>query len=385
MSAQSTTTLDLVKFLFLADIDINQAEYILDNFPNFTMDSYDEFFEFFKQNGIKLERYKKTTPDERLNLLEKFRSFKQTYEYEIVKKYIAEEKNLALLLGSKDAAAIKTALEGIEKYNSDPVLKLDTFDYYIARKILTGNERGVLPSEQLRQALEELIRVEDIFPIDGELTRDEIGRITSFQNIFRNSGKILVPTIDDRYRTARFNYILQRNFSNLDDAVDAEANIQKKFTDIVATSGSLDDFLNNLGNLTVQNRNSVAGLEAQIAKLQEIVVAKQQLIDSMVGNEIEHEAFIDSIAIDNLKKDQEIEDKDAVISGLQETIDNTLTGLGTSVSNQITAINSALENLSQNASSQNSGKNASQDAEITALKAQIAALQATVNSLKGST
>jgi hypothetical protein len=65
-----STSIDLVKFLFLSDVDINQAEYILDNYPNFTMSTYQEFFDFFKNNGIKLNRYKQTTSDERLNLLE---------------------------------------------------------------------------------------------------------------------------------------------------------------------------------------------------------------------------------------------------------------------------------------------------------------------------
>lgn len=361
MSAQ----IDLVKFLFLADIDINQAEYILDNFPNFSMSTYQEFFDFFNNNGVKLQRYKQTTTDDRLNLLEKFKSFKQTYEYEIVKKFINEQKQASALLGTRDAQAIKSAINSIEKYD------LDTFDYYIVRKILTGSENGVLPSEQLKVVLEELIKVNtDIFAEDAELERDDYARIISHQNIFRNKGRVKVPVLDERFTTSRFNYIVTRNFESLPDAVSSERNILKKIEGMT-TSAELDTFLGDISNLKNEDENSVAGLQAKIENLEAIIQAKQELIESMVDKEIEHEAFIDAIATDSIIKDQQLGDKDVAIADLQTTVDSTLAAIQDDISKQIKTAASALDTLSQTVVDQANAANKSQDDQINALKKEL--------------
>lgn len=355
MSAQ----IDLVKFLFLADIDISQAEYILDNFPNFTMNSYQDFFEFFKKNGIKLERYKQTTTDERLNLLEKFKSFKQGFEYEILKKFITEQKNASLLLGTRDSQAIKDAINSIERYD------LDAFDYYIVRKILTGSENGTLPSEELKVLLEELIKVNnDIFSEDAEIERDEYSKIKSYQNIFRNKGRIKIPILDDRFTTSRFNYIVQRGFETLPDAVSSQRNILRKIQGIGSNSLELDMFLSDISNLINEDENSIPGLEAKIARLEEIINAKQELINSMVDAEIEHEAYIDAIAIDNILKEQQIEDKDQSIQNLQQTVDTTLANIQNNVSSQISTVTSAIDALSQTVVDQANAANAAQDESV---------------------
>lgn len=370
--------IDLVKFLFLADIDVNQAEYILDNFPNFTMSTYDEFFEFFKNNGIKLERFKQTTSDDRLNLLEKFKGFKQTYEYEIVKKFINEQKQASLLLGTRDAQAIKDAINSIEKYD------LDTFDYYIVRKILTGSETGVLPSEQLKSLLEELINVNtNIYAEDSDLERDDYSRVVSHQNIFRNKGRIKVPVLDDRFTTSRFNYVVERGFESLPDAVSSERNILKKIEGMT-TSIELDTFLSDISNLKNEDENSVAGLQAKIENLESIIAAKQELIESMVDKEIEHESFIDAIAVDNINKDQELEDKDVAIADLQTTVDQTLTSIQQDVTNQISNITSALDSLSQVVVDQANAANKSQDDQINALKKELEDLKKQLSGASGT-
>lgn len=371
-----STSIDLVKFLFLADVDINQAEYILDNYPNFTMSTYQEFFDFFTNNGIKLNRYKQTTSDERLNLLEKFKSFKQTYEYEIVKKFINEQKQASLLLGTRDAQAIKDAINSIEKYD------LDTFDYYIVRKILTGSENGVLPSEQLKSLLEQLINVNtDIFAEDADLERDEYSRVVSHQNIFKNKGRIKIPILDDRFTTSRFNYIVQRGFETLPDAVSSERNILKKIEGMT-TSAELDMFLSDIANLRNEDENSIAGLQIKIENLEGIIAAKQELIDSLVDKEIENEAFIDAIAVDNINKDQQLEDKDVAIQDLQTTVDETLSAIQQDVTSQISNITSALDTLSQVVVDQANAANKSQDDQINALKKELEDLK---NQLSKST
>lgn len=375
--------IDLIKFLFLADVDITQAEYILDNFSNFTMPTYEDFFTFFKNNGITLNRYRQRTTDERIELIEKFKAFKQSYEYEIIKKYIAEEKELELLLNTRDPAVIQQALSGsVQRYD------LDAFDYYIVRKVLTGNEFGVLPSERLKQSLQEITAVTDNFPIDGELFRDEEERVISYENILRNSGKILVPTQDDRYIKSRFEYIIQRNFESLPDAVSADRNILKRLADARLNPATADQdiqqFLSDLKNLQLVMPNSVASLEAQVQRLSEIIQAKQELIDAMLSSEIEHEAFIDSIATDNIQKDQELEGKNETIQNLQTTIDQTLSEISKNVSNQINAVTSSLDALAGNIVNQSNAANSAQDQLIAALNAQITTLKAEKDALQKS-
>lgn len=357
--------IDLVKFLFLADIDINQAEYILNNFPNFSLSTYQEFFDFFTNNGIKLERYKQTTSDDRLNLLEKFKSFKQTYEYEIVKKFIAEQKTASKLLGTRDAQAIRDAINSIAEYD------LDTFDYYIVRKILTGSETGVLPSEQLKTLLEELITVNnDIFAEDAEIERDEYSRVTSHQNIFRNKGRIKVPVLDERFTTSRFNYIVQRTFESLPDAVSSERNILRKIEKMISPA-ELDLFLSDIENLKNEDENSIAGLQVKIENLEGIIKAKQELIESLIDAEIEHESFIDAIATENITKDQQLEDKDSTILDLQKTVDETLTAIQDDITKQISTAASALDTLSQVVVDQANAANKAQDDQINALKKEL--------------
>lgn len=374
--------IDLVKFLFLADIDINQAEYILDNFPNFTMPTYEAFFNFFKDNGIKLERYKKTTTDERETLIEKFKSFKQTYEYEIIKQYIAVEKELQKLQGATDPTLIQDALSSIKKY------KLDAFDYYIIRKVLTGDENGVLPSETLKETLDQLINTVDVYPKDGVLTRDENSRIISYENIFRNIGKILVPTIDDKFTRSRFTYVLNRSFESLSDAVTSERNVEKKIQNILANAGTADEelqkFLSELSNLRKADENTIPGLQAKIERLEEIIQAKQELIDSMVDAEIQHEAYIDSIASENIIKDNEIESKDETITNLQTTIDQTLAEISGSITTQMSAMTGAIDALANQVIAQTNTANAAQDDQLTALQAQLAQLTADLAALNAT-
>jgi hypothetical protein len=345
------------------------------------MPTYEAFFDFFKNNGITLNRYRQRTTDERVELIEKFKAFKQSYEYEIIKKYIAEEKELELLLNTQDPNVIKQALTGsVLQYS------LDAFDYYIVRKVLTGTEYGVLPSERLKETLSQITTVTDSYPMDGELFRDEEQRVISYENILRNSGKILVPIQDDRYIKSRFEYVLQRNFESLPDAVNADRNILKRFADANLNSTTaqqdIQQFLSDLKNLQLTMPNSVASLEAQVSRLTEIIQAKQELIDSMVSSEIEHEAFIDSIAMDNINKEQEIENKDESIANLQETIDKTLDELSKNVAEQMNVMTASIDTLAGNIINQSNSANSAQDKLIASLNAQITSLKSEKDSLE---
>lgn len=362
--------IDLIKFLFFADIDIVQAEYILDNFPNFSMSSYDEFYNFFKTNGIKLQKYKQTTTDDRLTLLEKFQGIKQSYEYEILKKYIQEERNLELLLTATDPKIMQVGINSISKF------KLDALDYYIVRKVLTGGENGVLPSEKLKRELENLIQINpDVYAENNNILRDDVERLVSYQNIFRNEGRIKVPIFDDRFRKDRFEYVINRGFNGLSDAVEAEKNIAKQLASVLQNPTSVQQFLSDLENLKINAPNTTAGLEAKIGRLEEIIVAKQQLIDSMVDKEIEHEAFIDAIAIDNIQKERELDDKGQTINQLQNTVDTKLKEISDDVTKQINNITSAFDTLSQTVVGQANTANSAQDKTIEEQRKKIEVLE----------
>jgi hypothetical protein len=202
----------------------------------------------------------------------------------------------------------------------------------------------------------------------------------------RNSGKILVPIQDDRYIKSRFEYVLQRNFESLPDAVNADRNILKRFADANLNSTTaqqdIQQFLSDLKNLQLTMPNSVASLEAQVSRLTEIIQAKQELIDSMVSSEIEHEAFIDSIAMDNINKEQEIENKDESIANLQETIDKTLDELSKNVAEQMNVMTASIDTLAGNIINQSNSANSAQDKLIASLNAQITSLKSEKDSLE---
>lgn len=376
--------INLVEFLFLEDIDPLQAESILDSTPNIQFKTVSEFYDYFKSKSIVLKKVSKNQAG--TTLLERLKSFKQSYEYEVVRNFIEEQNKIQRLLSNNptDITVIQNQLESISKYN------LDTFDYYIVRKLIdpSGTSNGVLPSEQLKNLLESLLSKQSELTLNenGSINfdkdlRDPFDRAITYQNLYKNSGRYRVPILDERFYYKDFDYVVDRNFESLQEAVSAEINLLGKLANVT----DIDAFLTDLGKITIENESSITGLNAKIQRLEGIIDIKQQEVQLYVDAQIEHEAFIDSIASDNLQKDDEILQKNETINQLNETIATTLSELESNVANQVNAINSALDALSQNVSSQGASKNNSQDAEIAALKAQIAALQSTVNSLRSST
>lgn len=357
--------INLVEFLFLEDIDPSQAESILETYENITFDTVQKFYDFFKSHSVVLKKVSKNAAG--ATLLERLKSFKQSYEYDVVRNYIEEQNKIKKLLStnSSDITVIQNTLESISRYN------LDTFDYYIVRKLIdqTGSSNGVLPSEELKTLLESLIERKNAVTVNEEGSinfdknlRDESERAITFQNIYKNSGRYRIPVLDERFYFKDFDYVVNRNFESLPDATSAEVNLLTKLANVT----DIDAFLTDLTKITIENENSITGLNVKIQRLEEIIEIKQQEVQSYVDAQIENEAFIDSIAFDNLKKDDEIIQKDESINQLNETITTTLSELESNVANQINNINTA------------------QDAEITALKSQIAALQSTITSLRAS-
>lgn len=376
--------ISLIEFLFLEDIDPLQAESILETYENIKFDTVQKFYDFFKSQSVVLRKVSKSEAGS--TLLERLKSFKQSYEYEVVRNYIEEQNRIKKLLSTNpsDITVIQNALESISQYN------LDTFDYYIVRKLIdqSGSSNGILPSEELKTLLESLIERKNAVTINEEGSinfdknlRDESERAITFQNLYKNSGRYRIPVLDERFYFKDFDYVVNRNFESLPEASAAEVNLLTKLSNVT----DIDSFLTDLTKITIENENSITGLNAKIQRLEEIIDIKQQEVQSYIDAQIEHESFIDSIATDNLRKDDELLQKDQSINQLNETISTTLSELESNVANQINGINAALDALSQNVSSQGASRNAAQDAEINALKAQILALQTTINSLRSST
>ena len=376
--------ISLIEFLFLEDIDPLQAESILETYENIKFDTVQKFYDFFKSESIVLRKVSKSQASS--TLLERLKSFKQSYEYEVVRNYIEEQNRIKKLLSTNpsDITVIQNTLESVSQYN------LDTFDYYIVRKLIdqSGSSNGILPSEELKTLLESLIERKNAVTINEEGSinfdknlRDESERAITFQNLYKNSGRYRIPVLDERFYFKDFDYVVNRNFESLPEASAAEVNLLTKLSNVT----DIDSFLTDLTKITIENENSITGLNAKIQRLEEIIDIKQQEVQSYIDAQIEHEAFIDSIATDNLRKDDELFQKDQSINQLNETISTTLSELESNVANQINGINAALDALSQNVSSQGASRNAAQDAEINALKAQILALQSTINSLRSST
>jgi len=375
--------ISLVEFLFIEDIDPLQAESILNIYPNINYKTVGEFYDFFKSKSVVLKKVSKNQVGS--TLLERLKSFKQSYEYEIVKNFIEEQNKIKKLLSTNpsEITVIQNTLESISQYN------LDTFDYYIVRKLIdpTGSSNGVLPSEQLKVLFDSLIEEKNKVSLNesGSINfdkslRDNFDRAITFENLYKNSGRYRLPILDERFYFKDFDYVVDRNFESLPEAVSAEINLLDRLANVT----DIDTFLTDLTKLTIENENSITGLTAKVQRLEQIIEIKQEEVQSYVDAQIEHEGFIDSIVSETLQQDEQLRQKDETINQLNETISSTLSELESNVANQINSINSALDSLSQNISSQGAGKNASQDSEISALKSQIASLQATVNSLRNS-
>jgi ribosomal protein S18 len=375
--------ISLVEFLFLEDINPLQVESILDTYPNIYYNTINEFYDFFKSRSVVLKKVSKNNAGS--TLLERLKSFKQSYEYEVVRNFIDEQNKIKKLLTTNpsEITVIQNTLESVSRYN------LDTFDYYIVRKLIdpTGSSNGVLPSEQLQILFDSLLESKNKLSLNesGSINfdknlRDNFDRAITFENLYKNSGRYRLPILDERFYFKDFDYIIDRNFQSLPEAVSAELNL----LDRLANVSDIDTFLTDLTKLTIENENSITGLTAKVQRLEKIIEVKQEEVQMYIDAQIEHEGFIDTLATETLQQDEELRQKDETINQLNETISTTLSELESSVANQINSINSALDSLSQNVSSQGASKNASQDSEIALLKTQIAALQATINSLRNS-
>ena len=378
----------IAEFLYLDTIDETQSRGILNDpkYANLSFRTPNEFREFFSSEGIRLRKETIGTRTERELLLERFKSFRGSTDYLIARKYVEEQFNLKNRLreiqsSQPNVETITSILNDITSPPSDP------FFNFIIRKILTGSENGVLPSEDLRNILDRLIEENsrEYYDESSNIIRDSQDIIESYQNIFKNKGRIRVSISDERFLSSDFRYIIDTSFQSLPDAVSAENDISSRIREAIQ-SGDEDasEFLSKLDNLVSANSNSIAGLNAKIKQLENELQIKQEQVNSLIDREIENESFLESIATDNLKKDEEIVSLKTTIDTLQDQIDETLVTLESEISTQINNVTSAIDTLSQSVVGSANAANAAQDEEINDLKTKLRELESLLSQLKNS-
>ena len=366
----------LEEFLYLENVQETQARKLLTQYSGLKFESPNDFRTFFVQDGVRLVQEPIDEKTEKTLLLERFKSFRGSVDYSNARKYIEEQLRLNKRLKEVQESggtveSVSNILNGIA---AEPV---DPFFNFVIRKILTGSENGILPSEELRNILDTLIEesTKEYYDETSDLVRDDEDRISSFKNIFKNKGRIRVPILDERFILSDFRYIVNTGFSTLPTAVNAEKNVLDRIAQAVASGDPLaDQFLSDLNNLILADPNSVAGLTAKIKELEKEIEVKQASIETRIVKEIEHEQYIDSIATDNLQKESQLEAKDAVIAELSNTIDTKLKEVEQNIQSQMSTVSTAIDTLSQNVVSQANAANAAQDSEIQDLKNKLADL-----------
>jgi hypothetical protein len=296
----------------------------------------------------------------REELLQRLKEFKSSTDYDYVKKYIAKE---TLIRNEISAGNITKDTNLLDSIKSEP---LDPFFGFIVRKILTGSESGVLPSEELKNILNELTKkTQQDIDTTVAVTRDETGRVTSFDNYIRNRGSINVEVLDERFTITSVNYVVPNEFKSLPDAIVAEKNVLKKAAELSTlfptedggnaggggstTGGEIPtdekSLTENLKKLIVEGSNSIPALQAQIQNLEEnindlsaVLTTKNESISDLnrIVEELSNQRnlIVDENAI-----------KDDTIITLNEVIDSTITELEGKVSEQLTNTADAFDAL----------------------------------------
>jgi conjugal transfer/entry exclusion protein len=377
------------EFLFSENIEQSQAESLISKYPNLSFQSSLEFYDYFETQNIRLSKSNITTTSVKTDsqvLLERLKNFKSSTDYDYVRKYIIRQKIIQEALNSGQIESVKNEFDSVTREDIDP------FFNFIVRKILTGSENGVLPSERYKSLLDESLRKQqesyDYSVASGEIERDEYGRIVSFKNYLKNRGKLTVTLIDERYSPKTFNHVIDKNFSQIPEAVDAESYILNKAEEWSSdTSVSADEavLLEKLKELINEDSTSVPALEVKLEKLQlQLKDAEevQQNLQDTADNLVE---AIDQLSNEFNAKVAEVETKDGQIAVLNETIDKTLSDLGTSVTSQIENAADAFDALSSKLEEQAKRAEEQAKAQLDVFKESIGSIADAIKSSNSNT
>jgi len=349
------------QFLFEYNVEKTQAESLVAQFSNLMFGTTQEFVDYFASQNIQLSfntsrgANKPTFEDKNL-LLQRFKDFKSSTDYDYVKKYISEQRKIQSAIDSGNIKLSSNLLDGI---TSQPV---DPFFNFIVRKMLTGSETGVLPSESLRSLLDELTKkTKKDIDITVGVTRDDIGRVISFDNYLRNKGSLKINLLDDRFTLETFNYIVNKEFNQLEEAVGAEQNVLRRaaefdtlFPDDATGDGVIDnrDLIENLKKLIVADSTSMPALQSKLKSLQSELNSLNELVDLRDEDINDLARIIEELSDQRNSIVEENEIKDQAIISLNEVIDATLADLEDKVSQQLTNTTDAFDALSTQIESQ---------------------------------
>lgn len=347
------------QFLFEQNVEQSQAESLIDEFPNLSFNSSEEFINFFQKQNISLSKNKKTTVNTispKQELLQRFKDFKSSTDYDYVKQYISEEKKIQEAIKSGNVSITTNLLDGITKQPLDP------FFNFVVRKLLTGSETGVLPSEQLKSLLSELTKkTKQDIDTEQDVIRDDIFRVISFDNYLRNKGSIRVDLLDDRFTIESFNYVVSKDFTQIPDAVNAEKNVLKKasefttlFPDDLTGTGTIEQqkLVENLKKLIVEDSNSIPALQSKLISLQNQLNDLNELVDLKQENIDDLSRVIEELSTQRNLIVEENVIKDETIVALNEVIDATLSQLEDKVAQQLTNTTDAFDALATQIESQ---------------------------------
>lgn len=349
------------QFLFEYNVERTQAESLIAKFPNLAFGTISEFVSYFEsqnitlnfENKIGVQRQSFQSKDD---LLQRFKDFKSSTDYDYVKKYIEEQRKIQDAINKGNIQSSSNLLDGI---TSQPI---DPFFNFIVRKMLTGSETGVLPSESLRSLLDELTK-KTKQEIDTSVppVRDEIGRVVSFDNYLRNKGSLKVNLLDERFTIETFNYVVNKEFNQLTDAISAEKNVLRRAAELdtifpadATGDGVVDgrDLIENLKKLIVRDSNSVPALQAKLESLQSQLNSINELVDLKDEDINDLARIIEELSDQRNSIVLENEIKDQTIVSLNEVIDATLAELEEKVSEQLTNTTDAFDALSTQIESQ---------------------------------
>lgn len=104
--------------------------------------------------------------------------------------------------------------------------------------------------------------------MNHEVTRNVVGAIRHIKDE-SNNGIIEIDVVDDRFLLDSYDYIVNRSFNQIDDAVSSQINIlQLAAQDAFNNPNSQNRYLTNLNNLINVQSNSPQALRAKIGQLE---------------------------------------------------------------------------------------------------------------------
>jgi hypothetical protein len=104
--------------------------------------------------------------------------------------------------------------------------------------------------------------------MNHEVTRNVVGAIRHIKDE-TNNGMIEIDVVDDRFLIDSYDYIVNRSFNQIDDAVSSQINIlQLAAQDAFSNPTSENRYLTNLNNLVNIQSNSPEALRAKVSQLE---------------------------------------------------------------------------------------------------------------------